>query len=105
MEKLSIDDLKLRDKRVLVRVDFNVPLDEKGEVANDQRIVASLPTFTKILQDGGKPVLMSHLGRPKGKTVPDMSLAPVSKRLEQLLGKSVRFVNDCIGPEVENAVS
>lgn len=105
MEKLSIDDLKLRDKRVLVRVDFNVPLDEKGEVANDQRIVASLPTITKILQDGGKAVLMSHLGRPKGKRVPEMSLAPVSKRLEQLLGKSVRFVNDCIGPEVEKPVS
>ncbi len=105
MEKLSIDDLKLRDKRVLVRVDFNVPLDEKGAVANDQRIVASLPTITKILQDGGKAVLMSHLGRPKGKTVPDMSLAPVSKRLEQLLGKPVKFVNDCVGPEVEKAVS
>jgi len=105
MEKLTIDDLELKDKKVLVRVDFNVPLDEKGEVANDKRIVASLPTIKKILQGGGKAILMSHLGRPKGKKVPQMSLAPVSKRLEKLLGQPVRFVNDCIGPEVEKAVS
>ncbi|MCK4223551.1 MAG: phosphoglycerate kinase [candidate division Zixibacteria bacterium] len=105
MEKLTIDDIKLKDKKALVRVDFNVPLDEKGEVANDKRIVASLPTIKKILQDGGKVILMSHLGRPKGKKVPEMSLAPVAKRLKQLLEKPVRFVNDCIGPEVEKAVS
>ncbi|MCK4404097.1 MAG: phosphoglycerate kinase [candidate division Zixibacteria bacterium] len=105
MGKLTIDDIELKDKKVLVRVDFNVPLDEKGEVANDKRIVASLPTIKKILQDGGKAILMSHLGRPKGKKVPEMSLVPVAKRLEELLGKPVRFVNDCIGPEVEKAVS
>ncbi len=105
MNKLTIDDIQLKNKRVLVRVDFNVPLDEKGKVANDKRIVASLPTIKKILQDGGKAILMSHLGRPKGKRVPEMSLAPVAKRLEQLLGKPVKFINDCIGPEVEKAVS
>lgn len=105
MDKLTIDDIQLKKKKVLVRVDFNVPIDEKGEVANDKRIVASLPTIKKILQDGGKAILMSHLGRPKGKRVPEMSLAPVAKRLEELLGKPVRFVNDCIGPEVEKAVS
>lgn len=105
MEKLSIDDIGLSGKRVLVRVDFNVPLDEKGEVANDKRIVASLPTIKKIMADGGKAILMSHLGRPKGKRVPEMSLAPVAKRLEQLLGQPVKFVTDCIGPEVEKAVS
>jgi phosphoglycerate kinase len=105
MEKLTIDDLKLKDKKVLVRVDFNVPLDEKKEVTDDKRIVESLPTIKKILQDGGKAILMSHLGRPKGKKVPEMSLAPVAKRLEKLLGKPVKFVNDCIGPEVEKAVS
>ncbi len=105
MEKLSIDDVKLNGKKVLVRVDFNVPLDEKGEVANDKRIVASLPTIKKIMADGGKAILMSHLGRPKGKRVPEMSLAPVAKRLEKLLGKPVKFVNDCIGPDVEKAVS
>jgi len=105
MEKLAIDEIKLRDKRILVRVDFNVPLDEKGEVTDDKRIVASLPTIEKIMQDEGKGILMSHLGRPKGKRVPEMSLAPAAQRLEQLLGKPVRFVNDCIGPEVEKAVS
>ncbi len=105
MEKLTIADIGLKDKKVLVRVDFNVPLDEKGEVTNDKRIVASLPTITKILQDGAKAILMSHLGRPKGKKVPEMSLAPVARRLEKLLGKPVRFANDCIGPEVEKAVS
>jgi phosphoglycerate kinase len=103
MEKLTIDDLKLKDKKVLVRVDFNVPLDEKCEVTDDTRIVESLPTIKKILKDGGKAILMSHLGRPKGKD-PKLSLAPVAKRLEKLLGKPVKFVNDCIGPEVEKAV-
>jgi phosphoglycerate kinase len=103
MEKLTIDDLKLKDKKVLVRVDFNVPLDEKCEVTDDTRIVESLPTIKKILKDGGKAILMSHLGRPKGKDT-KLSLAPVAKRLEKLLGKPVKFVNDCIGPEVEKAV-
>jgi len=105
MEKLTIDDIGLKDKKVLVRVDFNVPLNEKGEVANDKRIAASLPTIKKILQNGGKAILMSHLGRPKGKRVPEMSLAPVARRLQKLLGKPVRFVNDSIGPQVEKAVS
>ncbi|MCJ7457687.1 MAG: phosphoglycerate kinase [candidate division Zixibacteria bacterium] len=104
MNKLTIDDLKLKEKRVLVRVDFNVPLNEKKEVADDTRIVESLPTIEKILVEGGKAILMSHLGRPKGKD-PSLSLAPVAKRLEKLLGKPVKFVNDCIGPVVEKAVS
>ncbi len=103
MNKLTIDDLKLKDKRVLVRVDFNVPLNEKKEVTDDTRIVESLPTIKKILVEGGKAILMSHLGRPKGKD-PNLSLAPVAKRLEKLLGKPVKFVNDCIGPVVEKAV-
>ncbi len=105
MQKLIIDDVELKDKKILVRVDFNVPLDEKKEVADDKRIVESLPTIKKILQDGGKAILMSHLGRPKGKKVPEMSLAPVAKRLEKLLGKPVKFVSDCIGPDVERAVA
>jgi phosphoglycerate kinase len=104
MSKLTIDDLKLKDKRVLVRVDFNVPLNEKKEVADDTRIVESLPTIKKILNDGGKAILMSHLGRPKGKD-PNLSLAPVAKRLEKLLGKPVKFVDDCIGEKVEKAFS
>lgn len=104
MNKLTIDDLKLKDKRVLVRVDFNVPLNEKKEVADDTRIVESLPTIKKILAEGGKAILMSHLGRPKGKD-PNLSLAPVAKRLEKLLGKPVKFVDDCIGEKVERSVS
>ncbi len=104
MDKLTIDDLELEDKKVLVRVDFNVPLNEKGEITDDKRIVASLPTIQKILKDGGKAILMSHLGRPKGKRVPEMSLVPVAKRLEKLLRKPVKFVNDCIGSEVEKTV-
>lgn len=104
MRKLTLDDLQLKNKRVLARVDFNVPLDKKCEITDDRRIVESLPTIKKILQDGGKLILMSHLGRPKGKT-PELSLLPVARRLEKLLGKPVKFVNDCIGPEVEKAVS
>jgi 3-phosphoglycerate kinase len=105
MEKLTIDDTELKGKNVLLRVDFNVPLSETGEVADDKRIAASLPTIKRIIQDGGKAILISHLGRPKGKRVPEMSLAPVAKQLEQLLEKPVRFVSDCVGPEVEKAVS
>ncbi|UCB51627.1 MAG: phosphoglycerate kinase [Candidatus Zixiibacteriota bacterium] len=105
MEKLTIDDIELKGRNILVRVDFNVPLSETGEVADDKRIVASLPTIRKILQDGGKAILISHLGRPKGKKVPEMSLAPAAKRLESLLGRPIRFVNDCLGPDVEKAVS
>jgi len=104
MNKLTIDDLKLKDKRVLVRVDFNVPLNEKKEVTDDTRIVESLPTIKKILNDGGKAILMSHLGRPKGKD-PNLSLAPVAKRLEKLLRWPAKFVDDCIGEKVEKAVS
>ena len=103
MSKLIIDDLKLKDKKVLMRVDFNVPL-ENGKVADDTRIVESLPSIRKVLNDGGKLILMSHLGRPKGKTK-DLSLEPVAKKLEELLKKPVKFVTDCIGPEVEKAVS
>jgi len=105
MNKLTIDDLELKDKRVLVRVDFNVPLNEKKEVTDDTRIVESLPTIKKILNDGGKAILMSHLGRPKGKKNPDLSLVPAAKRLEKLLAKPVKFVDDCIGEKVEKAVS
>jgi len=103
-DKLTIDDVDVQGKRVLMRVDFNVPL-EKGEVADDTRIRASLSSIKKIIDSGGKAILMSHLGRPKGKVVPEMSLSPVAKRLEQLLGKPVKFIAECIGPEVESEVS
>jgi phosphoglycerate kinase len=104
MKKLTIDDVDLQGKRVLMRVDFNVPLDE-GEIADDTRIRASLPSIKKIIVSGGKAILMSHLGRPKGKVVPEMSLSPVARTLEKLLGKPVKFVGECIGPIVEKEVS
>jgi phosphoglycerate kinase len=105
MNKLSIDQLDLHEKRILTRVDFNVPLDENGTVRDDIRIRASLPTVRKILDDGGKAVLMSHLGRPKGHRRPEFSLKPAARRLEELLGRTVYFADDCIGPEIEALVN
>lgn len=104
MNTLTIDDLQLKGKRVLVRVDFNVPLDEQQRVTDDTRIVESLPTIKKILADGGKAILMSHLGRPKGKPKPEFSLKPVAVHLSTLLGKPVQFAPDCIGPDVKKMV-
>jgi phosphoglycerate kinase len=105
MNKLTIDDLQLRGKRVLVRVDFNVPFDEKGHISDDTRIIESLPTVKKILSDGGKAILMSHLGRPKGKRKPEFSLEPVARHLSILLNQSVRFSPDCVGSEAAKIVS
>ena len=98
MNKLTIDDINVAGKRVLVRVDFNVPLKD-GAVGNDKRIVASLPTIRKIVEQGGRAVLMSHLGRPKGKIVPEMSLKPVAAKLSELIGQPVKFAPDCIGED------
>jgi len=103
MNKLSLDDVALKSKRVLVRVDFNVPM-ENGRVTDDTRIVESLPTVKKILSSGGRAILMSHLGRPKGKPNPEFSLKPVALRLSQLLGRPVPIAPDCVGPEVKNMV-
>ncbi len=100
MNKLTIDQIELKGKRVLVRVDFNVPIKD-GKVSDDTRIVASLPTIKKIISDGGKAILMSHLGRPKGERKPEFSLAPVAKRLSELLGQIVPIAPDCIGEETE----
>lgn len=105
MNKLSIDQLDLKGKRVLVRVDFNVPLADDGTVRDDIRIRAALPTVRKILGDGGKAVLMSHLGRPKGERKPELSLKPVAAHLATLLSQPVHFMRDCIGPEVEQRVA
>jgi phosphoglycerate kinase len=101
MNKLSVRDISCAGKRVLVRVDFNVPLDKQGHITDDTRIVESLPTIKKILGDGGRAILCSHLGRPKGKPVPEMSLRPVAEHLADLLGQPVKFAGDCIGPEAE----
>jgi phosphoglycerate kinase len=100
MAKLSIDQLEMRGKNVLVRVDFNVPLDDDLNVRDDFRIRAALPTIQKIITEGGRAVLCSHLGRPKGKRVDSMSLKPVAELLGQLLGRTVTFAPDCVGPEV-----
>ena len=102
MAKLSIRDLDLKDKRVFIRVDFNVPLAPGGqEITSDKRIKASLPSIKYALEQGAGLILASHLGRPKGKPNPEMSLKPVAKRLEELLGTTVKMAPDCVGPEVE----
>ncbi len=103
MPKLTVKELKIKNKRILMRVDFNVPL-EGGRVANDNRIRAALPTIKYILDHGGKLILMSHLGRPKGSRVPEMSLKPCVPVLSNLLGKPVAFADDCIGESAEAAV-
>src|SRR6202022_450397 len=101
MPKVSIRDLDLVNKVVFIRVDFNVPLAPGGqEISSDKRIRASLPTIQYALQQGAGVVLASHLGRPKGKPNPEMSLQPVAERLQQLLGKPVKMAPDSIGPEV-----
>ena len=102
MPKLSVRDLDLKNKRVFIRVDFNVPLAAGGqEITSDKRIKASLPTIRYVLEQGAGVILASHLGRPKGKPNPEMSLKPVARRLEELLGRPVKMAPECIGPEVE----
>ena len=100
MNKLSIRDLDLAGKRAFIRVDFNVPVD-KGKVADDTRIRETLPTLKLAMERGGKLVLASHLGRPKGKVDPKYTLAPVAARLQEMLGKPVEFASDCIGADAE----
>ncbi len=102
MNKVTIADINFRDRKVLLRVDFNVPLDEKQNITDDRRIRAALPTINKIIEDGGMVIACSHLGRPKGKFVPEMSLAPAARRLSELLSREVSFAEDCIGPEASN---
>ncbi len=104
MAKASIRDIDVSGKRCLVRVDFNVPQDkETGAITNPQRIVAALPTLEFLLARGASLVLMSHLGRPNGERVAKYTLKPVAAKLEELLGRPVKFLDDCVGPEVEAA--
>ncbi len=105
MDKITIRDVEVNGKRVLVRVDFNVPLDIKtGEITDDSRIKATLPTIDYLIDHGAKVILCSHLGRPKGKVVSELSLAVVARRLSQILRQPVELAKDCIGPEVEKMV-
>jgi len=101
MAKKTIADINVRGKRVLMRCDFNVPLDEECNITSDDRIVKALPTIKKILEGGGSLILMSHLGRPEAKVDEKLSLRPVAKRLSELLGKKVVFAEDCIGEDTK----
>jgi phosphoglycerate kinase len=103
-EKLFLEDLEVRGKRVLVRVDFNVPMEKQGGrmvITDDRRIVESKPTIDYLCRQGARAILMSHLGRPKGKRAPDDSLKPVAERLAEILGRAVQLADDCIGDAVE----
>jgi len=105
LRKQTIDDVVLRDKRVIIRADFNVPLDDSHQITDDTRIRSTLPTINRAVDDGAKVILCSHLGRPKGTFDPKYSLAPVAKRLGRLMGKEILFAPDCIGPAVEGLVA
>ncbi|MEI7825686.1 MAG: phosphoglycerate kinase [Chlorobiaceae bacterium] len=104
MQKKSLSDITIQGKRVLMRVDFNVPFDENKKITDDKRIVDSLPSIKKVLANGGRLILMSHLGRPKGKVNAEYSLAPVASRLSNLLDCPVTMAKDCIGTEVMQQV-
>ena len=101
----TIDDFNFKDKKALIRVDFNVPLNEKFEVTDTNRIEAAKPTIIKVLEDGGSAVLMSHLGRPKGQNNPDLSLKHIVSKVSEIIGVSVKFVPDCVGKTAEDAVA
>jgi len=106
MKKQTVREREVAGRRILVRVDFNVPLDKaRGKVNSDQRLLAVLPTINYLIEQGAKVILCSHLGRPGGKVVEELRLAPVAQRLSELLGKRVIYVRDCIGPEVEREVA
>ncbi|MFC1514279.1 phosphoglycerate kinase [Candidatus Omnitrophota bacterium] len=105
MSKVTVKDIDFSGKRVIMRVDFNVPLDDQGGISDDARIAAALPTIEHILKNNpSKLILMSHLGRPKGKVVDSLRMDPVAKRLAELLGRKVKKLDDCVGPEIAQAI-
>ena len=105
LNKKTVDDINVKGKRVVVRCDFNVPLID-GKITDENRLVAALPTIKKLIADGGKVILCSHLGKPKGEPKPELSLAPVAVRLSELLGQEVKFAADpeVVGPNAKAAV-
>ena len=105
MNKKTVEDIDVSGKRVFVRVDFNVPLDENRNITDERRIVAALPTINYLIERGAKVILASHLGRPKGAPKPEYDMAPVAKRLSELLGKPVVHTDDCVGPWARAAVT
>ena len=107
LNKKSVDDINVKGKKVLVRCDFNVPLDADLNITDENRLVAALPTIKKLIADGGKVILCSHLGKPKGEPKPELSLAPVAKRLTELLGQEVKFAADAnvVGENAKAAVA
>ena len=105
MNKKTVKDIDIKNKRVIVRVDFNVPLDDKQNITDDSRIKGALPTIQYLIDNDAKLILMSHLGRPKGKVKDEMRLSPVAERLGKLLGQNVKKLDDCVGDNVEKAVS
>ena len=102
LNKKSVDDINVKGKRVLVRCDFNVPLKE-GKITDENRLVAALPTIKKLIADGGKVILCSHLGKPKGEPKPELSLAPVAVRLSELLGQEVKFAAEYSADEMKDS--
>jgi phosphoglycerate kinase len=104
MNKVTVNDINFRSQKVLLRVDFNVPLDENQNITDDSRIKAALPTIKKILSDGGIVIACSHLGRPKGRHVEELSLRPCADNLSKHLGQEVLFAEDCVGPEASNII-
>jgi phosphoglycerate kinase len=105
MNKMSIDDVAVKGKRVLTRVDFNVPVDDNGRISDDRRIVAALPTIKKLMAQGAKVALVSHFGRPKGKVNEKYRMDAIAERLSELIGKKIVKVNDCIGAEAKQAIA
>ena len=101
----KFQDYDFAGKKAIIRVDFNVPLDERYNITDDTRIKATMPTIKKIVKDGGSVILMSHLGRPNGKPNAKYSLRPVAEEVSRLLGQKVSFLNNCVGPEVEVAAA
>ena len=105
METRTLDSLDVAGKRVFVRVDFNVPLDERQHITDETRMVAAVPTIASLVARGAKVILASHLGRPKGRPAPEFSLRPVAERLAVILGHAVAFAPDCVGPDATKAVA